>query len=400
MEAVVEALSLEASPPVVPSDIDFMPRAHTVLLIGEHRFDQVQCKSVLISAGFRVESATSTIDGVELAHRIKPDIILLNVARNGLTRLVTLTALRMSRDVAHIPVMLVVAANDLTALDEGYELGAADFITKPIEFPYLLARLNFVLSSPAGARNLRPMTSIAQHVNRAASTQLAKASHKMRDALTPIAGFSSLMLSEVFGPLSDPRYGEMATGLASASQDFLALVENLDDIAMIASGRLKINDDVVSLPDIVGAVTQRLQPVAKAKSLELRDSVRGTGIRLRGDSARLQRIVRNLLSNAIKSTPAGGLIRIYVNAGYPNGLRVVVEDTGIGMTVSRVQRLNTAMRSAGSTLKRLEGEVGYGLAIAQALTAMHGGDLDFDSAPGGGMRAALVLPSERLLEAA
>jgi signal transduction histidine kinase len=376
-----------------------LPAATSVLLVGDSGFERVRIEGSLRAAGYHVECAASTADAVERAHRMAPDIILLDVNKHGLRRLVSLAALRTDRRLAPIPVVLVTAAGDFAALDLGLELGAADFVLKPVAAHDLLARLRVVLAARAEERRLKSAEALAARRSRNGTGRLAAASFEMRDALTPVAGFSALMLGETFGPLGDARYRTSAQGLAAATQDFLAMVETLDDIAKIESGELALSDEVVSLPAVIEAATRRVRPMADAKSLRI-EGGSGAAIRLRGDENRLRRIVDNLLANAVKATPRGGTVRVYASESLQAGLRLVVEDNGSGISPADLSRIRASLGDRSRTLLRFAGEAEYGLLVAQALAALHGGGLEFESVPGQGTRASIVLPRERMLLAA
>lgn len=104
----------------------------------------------LEQTGFRVSSAASAEDGLEVARRDPPHLVLLDINLPGMDGL---DALKRMRDEFHVPVIFVTARR--RELDQvlGLELGADDYVTKPFDFDVLLARVKAVLrrAEPAPA---------------------------------------------------------------------------------------------------------------------------------------------------------------------------------------------------------------------------------------------------------
>ena len=109
-----------------------------------------------------------------------------------------------------------------------------------------------------------------------------------------------------------------------------------------------------------------------------------------GDAVRLKQILTNLVSNAVKFT-ASGFVSLTVDAG-PQGLRFVVQDTGIGFDAETRDRLFSRFEQADGNITRRFGGSGLGLAISRELAAMMGGGLGCESEPGGGAAFILTLP--------
>jgi CheY-like chemotaxis protein/anti-sigma regulatory factor (Ser/Thr protein kinase) len=130
--------------------------------------------------------------------------------------------------------------------------------------------------------------------------------------------------------------------------------------------------------------------VAKRIAVEVdADPFAGT---VNGDAARLQQVFWNLLSNAVKFTPEGGRLRIELK-GDDGATRVVVRDSGVGISEAFLPHVFEPFRQANPTFSREQGGLGIGLAICKQLVDLHGGTLTAASdGPGRGAVFTLRLP--------
>ncbi len=104
--------------------------------------------------------------------------------------------------------------------------------------------------------------------------------------------------------------------------------------------------------------------------------------RLTADPARLQQVFWNLLRNAIKFTPDGGEIIVRtLNGEGQRGVRVEIQDTGVGIPAEVLPRIFDAFEQGNTRVTHQFGGLGLGLAIAKAVVEMHGGKI---SAASGG----------------
>ena len=120
---------------------------------------------------------------------------------------------------------------------------------------------------------------------------------------------------------------------------------------------------------------------------------------IQADSRRLKQILLNLLSNAVKFTPPGGRVTIRASEG-ADGLRLVVEDSGIGIAPDDLEKALRPFGQIDSRLARKYQGTGLGLPLARSMTELHGGKLVLESTPGRGTTATVWLPASRILSPA
>jgi CheY-like chemotaxis protein/anti-sigma regulatory factor (Ser/Thr protein kinase) len=175
------------------------------------------------------------------------------------------------------------------------------------------------------------------------------------------------------------------------------LVEDLLDSQRAASGKLRLNPQLVDLAEIARAVIDLATPAAQAKGIRIQMG-RGLPCVVWGDADRLQQVAWNVVGNAVKFTPDGGQVNVAVGRG-ERRIFMEVTDTGIGIEPDVLPHVFEPFRQADSSTTRQHGGLGLGLAIARQLVELHGGEVRAESAGrGSGTKMTLEFPIPALLE--
>ncbi len=161
-------------------------------------------------------------------------------------------------------------------------------------------------------------------------------------------------------------------------------------MSRIESGKMRLEEKLCSLPDILHELRNILQSDIRAKQLELYlDAVDVINEEIYCDKLRLNQVLLNLLSNAVKYTTAGGIVSVRVTekpgapAGYAN-YEFNIKDTGIGMSEDFVLHIFEPFeRERTTTISGIEG-AGLGMAITKNIVDMMNGTIDVKSEQGVG----------------
>ena len=231
----------------------------------------------------------------------------------------------------------------------------------------------------------------AEQASRAKSDFLAMMSHELRTPLNAVIGFSDVMEKQLFGPLGSPRYQEYAADINMAGRRLLSMINDVLDLSKIEAGRLSLRIEAVDLSAIVSESVALVSKMASAKRLTLTTSIDGKLADVRADGRALLQIVLNLLSNACKFTPEDGRISLAFEAA-PEGLRLAVRDTGVGMTEAQIDKALELFGQVDNMLTRTQQGTGLGLPMVKRLTQLHGGKLTIDSKPGHGTVVMVEIP--------
>jgi PAS domain S-box-containing protein len=238
----------------------------------------------------------------------------------------------------------------------------------------------------------------ADAANRAKSAFLANMSHELRTPLNAIIGFSDLMISATFGPLSD-KYGEYASWINQAGRHLLSLVTDILDLAKIEAGKAVPDFRLEELGDLIERCVQMIHERAIHKKINISVSVPDERIEFDADHRSCQQILINLLSNAVKFTPEGG--NIDVHALVRDGkVCISVRDDGVGIPADALPHIGKPFEQASNDAALAREGSGLGLALVRALVDQHSGSFSIESKENVGTTVTVELPLSQSLRAA
>ena len=240
-------------------------------------------------------------------------------------------------------------------------------------------------------RELEAKNDLVAAASRAKSEFIANMSHELRTPLNSIRGFCRLLL-DGRGRVSDAEKSEFLEIIDRNGGELLALIDDILELAKADAGRLPVEVELVSVPELASEIADELKPLAREKGIALRVEV-DAGVRpIATDPLRLQRIIRNLAANGVKFTHEGSVV-IRVRPGELGGVRVDVVDTGIGVAREDQTRIWDPFEQADASNARRYGGTGLGLSIVRRLASLLGGTVALESVPGSGSSFSLDLPA-------
>jgi PAS domain S-box-containing protein len=225
--------------------------------------------------------------------------------------------------------------------------------------------------------------------NEAKSKFLANMSHEIRSPLTSVLGFAELLGSQDFGALSDKQM-RYVRHIQSSGQLLLSLVNDLLDLAKVASGQMTLQLEPTAVDPIIEECLTRLQPMAEAGGVDLQ--LAGVAdLVAEADHRRLRQVLTNLVSNAIKFTRSGGSVTV-TRSLEPNALVLSVQDTGVGIPADKLDFIFDEFAQLETVRAEAYQGTGLGLPISRRLAELMGGRTEVSSRIGEGTTFKLSLP--------
>lgn len=238
-------------------------------------------------------------------------------------------------------------------------------------------------------RAMRQAIDEAERANRAKSEFLSRISHELRTPLNAILGFAQLL--EIDKP--QPKQQESIEQILHGGRHLLGLIDEVLDLSRIETGRLYIALEPSSVTMIANESLALIAPLASHHHLVL-EPLDATGIELwaLADGQRLRQVMLNLLSNAVKFNRPGGRVRLTYQPIEGDRVRILVEDTGLGIAAHQQERLFEPFDRLGAEEKGIEG-TGLGMALTKRLVELMNGTIGLSSTLGVGTSIWVDLPA-------
>lgn len=234
----------------------------------------------------------------------------------------------------------------------------------------------------------------AERENRAKSTFLSNMSHDIRTPMNAIIGFTGLALKHID---QQEKVQEYLEKIMSSGNHLLSLINDVLDISRIESGKIRIEEQPCSLPEIMHELRNILQGDMASKRLDFYiDTIDVVNEKIFCDKLRLNQVFLNLLGNAVKFTPAGGTITMHIvekpcsMENYAN-YEFRIKDTGVGMSKDFLEHIFEPFeREETQDANRTQG-TGLGMAITKNIVDMMHGKIQVESEQGSGTEFIISL---------
>ena len=217
---------------------------------------------------------------------------------------------------------------------------------------------------------------------------IALVSHELRTPLTSIVCYLELV-QEDEDELKEEHRSHLEVVQRNAHR-LLGLVSDLLFAAQVQAGRVTLEKDLVSIPELLDQALAAALPAAADRQIDVTVHTRDEA-EVIGDKQRLAQVLDNLLSNAMKFTPPNGSVGLSVIAREDTVL-IEVEDSGIGISAADQKKLFTRFFRTEAAMRKAIKGTGLGLSIVKAIVEGHGGEITVESAEGKGATFRVVLP--------
>ena len=232
-------------------------------------------------------------------------------------------------------------------------------------------------------------------MNKIKSDFLATVSHELRTPLNSILGFGDLLAK---ADSLDDKQRRYAGNIERSGRQLLDMINDILDLAKIESGRMEVRPSQFHVGAVVLTQCDLARPLSERKNIELECEIAADLPPMRQDQGKIEQVLNNLLSNAIKFTPDGGRIHVAAKQDRRGDLRLIVADTGVGISESEQVavfekfRQGSNVLAGGNAMTREYSGTGLGLSIVRELCRLLGGDVTLESEVGKGSEFTVILP--------
>jgi two-component system sensor histidine kinase/response regulator len=349
----------------------------TVLIIDDTEEIRMLISESLKLYGFTTLVASDGEQGIQMARKHIPDLIICDIRMPKLDGYGALTALRDEEATSTIPFIFLSGASEKMDMRRGMELGADDYLTKPFTHKELMAAVNARLEKQAELQRVsdKKLDELRGNITMALP-------HELRTPLHGIMGLASLMIDD-HGKMPTSEVLESAKFIHESALRLHRLIENFlvySQIQLMAHGskRIEISNSVPAI-QAQSVITEVARAAAERhrRSNDLDLVLEPASLFLPVDNFR--KIVEELVDNAFKFSERGRPIHLMTELT-GDMFHLYVSDHGRGMSTEQISRIGPHMQFDRKTFEQ-QG-AGLGLVIAKSLTELLGGQFSIQSRAG------------------
>lgn len=365
-----------------------MSEPATLLVVDDNPVNLQLLFKFLSTSGYRVLVAEDGESAIGQAAETRPDLILMDVLLPGMSGFQTTRALQEREETAGIPVIFLTALSRTSDKIEGFRAGGVDYLTKPLQFEEVLARIRVHLEIRRLQDELESTNRELTERDRRRDRLLSIIAHDLK---SPMATFVNATRDLSHLAPDDPAFSEMLGALSERAERMNGFLETLLEWSRVQLDSSSEARTRFNLDELVTGVLDHVSDAASAKRIALRSEVH-EGIAVEQNRTALQMVLINLATNAIKFTPSDGTVGI--RASSDGGIVTMdVWDTGVGIEPERVERLFDGKKQVRRSGTEGEQGAGLGLMLSHDLVAWMRGSLTVESTPGSGSVFTIRLPA-------
>lgn len=373
-------------------------RGHPVLVVDDDQRNVRLMESILRSQDYTVIKAYNGEEALRLVETDKPDLILLDVMMPKMSGFELCQRLKGRYETRLLPIIMITALNSLEEKVQALEIGADDFLSKPINKVELLAKVRSVLRVKAlqdeverqKAELLEKNAELVQMQGfRESLTQMVV--HDLKNPLASIMGNVQLMQMQK-SEITPARLDELLERTQESARALMRMILNILQIGKMEERRMPLRLEPLKLGSVVQESLDEMAGMSTRDGIRIENRVDPDLPPVVADRELLSRVVANLLSNALKHTPGGGLVTCEARR---EGEEMVftVSDTGEGIPEELQSRIfDKFVAGQADNSRRMLYDSGLGLTFCRLAVQCHRGRIWLTSRPGAGTTVYIALP--------
>lgn len=390
-----------------PSPASLEPPAN-ILIVDDEVKNLVVLETILDDSQYRLVRAESSSQALLALVADEFALIILDIRMPEMTGIELAQLIKSRAKTAHVPIIFLTAFyNEDQHVLEGYDVGAVDYLYKPVNAAILRSKVSVFVdlyrktravelanrafrqevaerriaeeqvreANESLERRIAERTEALLDADRRKDEFLATLAHELRNPLAPVRNAIQILRG---CELPSPELRWARDILDRQTNLLVRLIDDLMDVSRITLGKIELRCELVDLSTVVHGAIESARSLIEKHGHHLDVVLPHNRILLKADVTRLSQVFLNLLNNAAKYTEPGGRIEL---VGQQEGSDVVVSvrDNGIGIGGDKLPSIFDLFSQVSDALHRAAGGLGIGLSLARRLVEMHGGRIDASS---------------------
>jgi two-component system, sensor histidine kinase and response regulator len=355
------------------------------LLVDDLEENLLALTALLRRPGLDIVTARSGTEALELLLAHEFALSLIDVQMPSMDGFELAELMRGTERTRQVPIIFVTAGGrEQHRLFKGYELGAVDFLYKPIDAHILRSKAGVFFELYEQKQQLKAQLVERTETLRTNEMFMAILSHDLRNPLNAVVTGAELLSRTS----DDPNVRKITERIRSSAQRMTGLVTDMLDMARgRLGGGLSLLLEPVDLVELFQRVAGELQLRAPDTVIEIEKQGDTHG---HWDTGRLAQLLSNLLGNAVDHGTVGQPVRVKLDGSDPERLRIRIANSG-AMPESKRQRLFEPFKPAERNSER---GLGLGLYIARQAVVAHGGTIELEPDDGETTAFRIELPRQ------
>lgn len=347
-------------------------RTATILIVDDNPNNLQVLGNLLRENKYKVAFAQDGFQAIEIAEKILPELILLDVMMPEIDGFQVCENLKSKAQTRNIPVIFLTAKTETEDILQGFKSGGVDYITKPIKKEELLARVKTHVELEIARRDLKDAIQFKNKI-------FSIIAHDLRG---PIGNFNSLIdilltNKDIF---TVEKIMESLNEIKKMSDNIYMMLNNLLSWAKNEMETLEIKKEIFNINEVIKKSIELVSLNAKMKNIQVVFE-ENENLMVEADSETIASVVRNLLSNAIKFSNENSIVKVFLKKDN-NYAEIVVQDNGTGIPEEAKDKIFSETEYYSSFGTAREKGTGIGLKLCKSFIEKNNGKIWFESKPG------------------
>ncbi len=378
--------------------IDSQQNTDRIVLIVDDQVENLQIiGNILKVYNLKKAIATNGFEALEIAQKIKPDLILLDIMMPELDGLQVCKKLKENPKTSDIPIIFLTAKTQEEDIVAGFEAGGVDYITKPFKTSELLSRVKTHIELKIQKDIVAKQNESLKELIKEKNELMAIAAHDLKNPLQVIIGFAKI-LEDRTNLLPDNEIAEIAHYIRISGEGMYRIITDLLDLNSAEENQIEFNIVLFELNELISGIIDKYSVACKEKNIKIHFEHKNKQIHIQADPTRVMQVIDNLISNAIKFSPFDKNIyiktRIIERNEDTNILRFEIKDEGPGIAPEDMDKLFIKFAKLKNRPTNNENSTRLGLSIVKKFLELMGGKIWCESNYGNGATFIFEIPQK------